>query len=211
MGKTETGVSDASYCGENGCEVFCGLELRAITNCGGNSCEMALDNSGWFEISRRSRLLGGHFGSVFDSIQMGLGAEIEGLAGDGGGGHEAVIEPALAEPGELSGGGDDRGLAFLTEEVKASLRKQRGGGVVAADALVPDDLAGGGVPAGGDTAVVLDGEEEAVVEGEGRLFGDALFCLPGELKLVWRAGRLRDVGIEDFALSPRVDGEHLSQ
>ena len=75
---------------------------------------------------------------LLDAVKLGPAAEEEGVAGDGGRGHEAVAELVLGELLELAAGGEDRGLAFLAEEVDAVAGGERRGGVMSAQALAPE-------------------------------------------------------------------------
>src|SRR5579872_3992457 len=43
-------VLGASFCGGGSCDDFSGLEPRIVSICGRRSCEMALDDSGWFKL-----------------------------------------------------------------------------------------------------------------------------------------------------------------
>ena len=73
---------------------------------------------------------------------------------------------------EFAAGFDDGGFAVLVAEVDAAVGVDRRGGVLAADAFFPDDVAGGGVDAV-DDAVVADHVDQAVDQERRGGFGDA--------------------------------------
>jgi hypothetical protein len=56
---------------------------------------------------------------LFQAVEVGFGAEVEGFFADGGGGQGACLEEVVGEEFELSGGGADNGAAAFAEEVEA--------------------------------------------------------------------------------------------
>ena len=115
----------------------------------------------------RSGLVGG-----FDAVEVGLGPEEEGFAGDGGRGHEPVGEGVGGQDLEGAAGFEDGGGACLAEEVEPTVGVNRRGGVFAPDPLRPDELAGGRLEAG-EEVLVGGGVDEAVDEDRGGVFADA--------------------------------------
>src|SRR5436190_19152893 len=65
------------------------------------------------------RLLGGS--GFLDAIEVGAGAEVEGVADGSGGSHEAVRQGVLADLCELTPGFNDRGFAFFAANVDIAI------------------------------------------------------------------------------------------
>src|SRR5437588_10965791 len=79
-----------------------------------------------FFSSRARRTAGGgylrnHYSSLLDAVELFFGAEEKGLAGDGGGGHEAVIEFVLSQLFELSGWSSHGCFTFFVENLVSAV------------------------------------------------------------------------------------------
>ena len=112
-----------------------------------------------------------------DGVEELVGAEEEGVAGDGGGGVELGVigvDDIAGEFFELGFGGEDEGAGFAGDAVEAVADEDGGGvegfatatGAVLDGALAVNVLTGFGVQAGGE-ALVVDDVEVAVVEDGG--------------------------------------------
>ena len=82
--------------------------------------------------------------ALLDAVQVRLRAYQQRLARNGRRGHAAGVETVGGQELELPAVGQDDGLAVLVEDVDPAIGPDGRGGVVAADPLVPEDLAGAG-------------------------------------------------------------------
>ena len=112
-----------------------------------------------------------------DGVEELVGAEEEGVAGDGGGGVELGVigvDDIAGEFFEFGFGGEDEGAGFAGDAVEAVADEDGGGvegfaaatGAVLDGAFAVDVFTGFGVQAGGE-ALVVDDVEVAVVEDGG--------------------------------------------
>ena len=99
--------------------------------------------------------------------------------GDGGGSLELFAHRIAGDDFEFGSGFEDRNLALFGAEVELAASQDGRSGMVAADASLPDDLAGGGAVAVGD-AVGGDGVDVGFGVEEGGDHGDAARLLPGD-------------------------------
>src|SRR6266699_2475117 len=119
---------------------------------------------------------------LFHSVEVRSGAEKQRLAGDRWRGHEAVFELVLSQLLKLAVRGNDRGLSFLAEEVDAPFGGKWRGRIVSANALIPDDAAGLGLPASGDPVIIYS-EEQIADQQQRRFLGRVAFGFPHDLQL----------------------------
>src|SRR5438105_14300590 len=91
---------------------------------------------------------------LFNSVQVRQRPQVERFDADRGRSLEAIFQLVLGELLELPACGDDRRRAVVAGEIYFAIAGERGGGKIGGEALVPDFLAGLGVGAGGDAAVV---------------------------------------------------------
>src|SRR6266568_6490013 len=143
---------------------------------------------------------------LFHSVEVRPGAEEERLACDRWRSHEADFELVLSQLLKLAVRGNYRGLSFLAEEVDASVGGQWRGRIVSADAFIPDNRAGLGLPAGGDPVVVY-GEEQIADQQQRRFLGRVAFGFPHNLQL--RGRRSGRICINHLPFSPRTNRQHL--
>src|SRR5262249_4981577 len=117
-----------------------------------------------------------------EAVESGFAAEVEGFAGDGGGGHKAVGELVFGEDVELAAGVDDVEFAFFAARVEVAIGEDGGGGAGAgfSGAPGPNDVARFGIETGGNAAVV-DGEEQAVGESDAGFVGCGFLQPPDEV------------------------------
>lgn len=62
-----------------------------------------------------------------DAIDVGFGAEVDGLAIKGGGGHAAVVELVGGDDFQFWAGFDDEGFAFFVSQVEVAIGEDGGG------------------------------------------------------------------------------------
>ena len=157
-----------------------------------------------------SRPVTGRFLPGADAIEVLVAADEDPALGEGGCGLAFFAERVAGQDFEAGAVGDDGGFARVVEEVDPAGRPERRGAVVAAHALLVDDLAGGAVDAEGD-ARVGDGVEVGFDVEQGREGGGALALLPcdvggGDIPLAAGAhgaqgGGFKAAGGEDQALA----------
>lgn len=121
--------------------------------------------------------------SIPDADEMREGSEVDSSACDSGGGVTELAEGSAAEELVRFGSGQDDDVAFFGDAVEAISGADGRGIVGAADALLPDDLSGGGAEAG-DGPGVGEGEEEVVFAQGGRDIGGVGEHLPGDFGLI---------------------------
>src|SRR5205823_11108158 len=114
-----------------------------------------------------------------------------------GRGHETVSELVFRELLEFPLRSNDSCFSFFTEEIEATLSRERSGGIISADAFVPKGMARFRFPTSRH-AVVIDAKKQLANEQQRRFLGDVAFGAPNDLQL--RGRRLRSVHIERLTL-----------